>query len=152
MATTPPLGKIVSKSSRSSRMRNVNAKTSNLSLGSLGINNIINLNNQLSSKADRNGGWIVFHRSDCGYPNVRSYCCGGDGPRSVCGAWVDTTTRHYNPYIGSVTHADLVWYGDPYKARATRQNINDKNTSVDYNWTVDDILNMITLNNVDRYK
>jgi hypothetical protein len=31
---------------------------------------------------------IVYNVSDCGFPNVRSYCCGGAGPGSNCGRWV----------------------------------------------------------------
>ena len=31
---------------------------------------------------------VVYNVSDCGFPNVRSYCCGGAGPASACGRWV----------------------------------------------------------------
>lgn len=37
--------------------------------------------------AARNGGGIVYHRSDCSYGYVRFYGFGGDGPGSVCGTW-----------------------------------------------------------------
>ena len=37
--------------------------------------------------APQNGGGIVYHRSDCGYSNVRWYGAGGDGPGSACGTW-----------------------------------------------------------------
>lgn len=40
------------------------------------------------SAADRNGWGIVYNISDCGYPNVRSYAFGGDGPGSSCGYWL----------------------------------------------------------------
>ena len=71
---------------RSSRMRDINAKTSNLSLG----NNLsVNFNSELSSKAVRNGIGVVYNKSDCGYAdlNVRWYGVGGDGPGSACGKW-----------------------------------------------------------------
>lgn len=38
--------------------------------------------------ADRNGSGVVYHISDCGYPNVRMYAFGGDGPGSACGRWL----------------------------------------------------------------
>ena len=74
---------------RSSRMRDINAKTSNLSLG----NNLsVNFNSELSSKAARSGDGIVFNKSDCGYAglNVRFYGLGGDGPGSTCEEWFKT--------------------------------------------------------------
>jgi hypothetical protein len=37
--------------------------------------------------APQNGGGIVYHRSDCGYNNVRWYGAGGDGSGSACGTW-----------------------------------------------------------------
>jgi len=68
---------------RSSRMRDINAKTSNLSLG----NNLSNFNSELSSKASRNGIGIVYNKSDCGYSRVRWYGCGGDCAGSACDYW-----------------------------------------------------------------
>ena len=67
---------------RSSRMRDINAKTSNLSLG----NNLsVNFNSELSSKAARSGDGVVYNPSDCGFPNVRWYGLGGDGIGQPCG-------------------------------------------------------------------
>lgn len=44
-----------------------------------------------SNSAPRNGGGIVYNKSDCGgegsYYNVRWYGFGGDGPGSACGSW-----------------------------------------------------------------
>ena len=37
--------------------------------------------------APRNGNGVVYNSSDCGYPNVRWYGFGGDGPGSSCGTW-----------------------------------------------------------------
>ncbi|MEY3379648.1 MAG: hypothetical protein RL468_246 [Pseudomonadota bacterium] len=37
--------------------------------------------------AGRNGDGIVYNKSDCGYPNVRFYGFGGDGPGSTCDTW-----------------------------------------------------------------
>ena len=31
---------------------------------------------------------VVYNVSDCGYPNVRWYCCGGAGPANPCDRWV----------------------------------------------------------------
>ena len=38
----------------------------------------------LSASPTRDGGGIVYHRSDCGYSNVRFYGLGGDGDGSTC--------------------------------------------------------------------
>lgn len=38
--------------------------------------------------APRNGGGIVYHRSDCSDGNVRFYGVGGEGPGSICGSWL----------------------------------------------------------------
>ena len=63
-------------------MRDINAKTSNLSLG----NNLsVNFNSELSSKAVRSGDGIVYNPSNCGFPYVRWYGFGGDGPGQPCG-------------------------------------------------------------------
>jgi hypothetical protein len=67
---------------RSSRMRDINAKTSNLSLGSTIT---VNISSELSSKAAKNGDGVVYNPSDCGFPNVRWYGCGGDCAPSACG-------------------------------------------------------------------
>jgi hypothetical protein len=37
--------------------------------------------------APQNGGGIVYHRSNCGYNNVRWYGAGGEGPGQACGTW-----------------------------------------------------------------
>jgi hypothetical protein len=37
---------------------------------------------------NRTSANIVYNVSDCGFPNVRAYCCGGAGPASACGRWV----------------------------------------------------------------
>jgi hypothetical protein len=39
--------------------------------------------------ADNNGHGIVYHRSDCGNPNVRFYGDGGEWSGSTCGRWLD---------------------------------------------------------------
>ena len=38
--------------------------------------------------AAKNGGGIVYHRSDCSSGLVRMYRDGGDGQGSACGAWI----------------------------------------------------------------
>ena len=98
---------------RSSRMRNVNAKTSNLSLGST---TTVSINSELTSKAARNGDGIVYNKSDCGYPNVRMYGCGGDCMPLTCERWV------------APRDLDRIWYDKPPGGNR------------DYNWTVGDLL------------
>ena len=95
MLTIPPLEKIIS---RSSKMRNTNAMTnSSSSVTSIGI----------ETRADQNGGGIVYHPSDCGggdsYVNVRFYGGGGATgyPGSICGQWV-----------ASVFASRIVWYAN----------------------------------------
>lgn len=41
--------------------------------------------------AGQNGHGIVYHRSDCGNPNVRFYGNGGEFSGSTCGRWLDPT-------------------------------------------------------------
>ncbi len=129
---------------RSSRMRNVNAKTSNLSLAST-IS--VNFNSELISKAGKNGDGFVYHRSDCGYPNVRLYGCGGDCPGSNCGYWVSTIkTRSFSYYESngeyisvSMSDADLVWYGIPYNREVTARNVAYKIIGPDRYWSINEI-------------
>jgi len=135
---------------RSSRMRNVNAKTSNLSLAST-IS--VNFNSELSSKADNNGDGFVYHRSDCGYPNVRMYGAGGRWDGSNCGYWVDTNKNRLGWYYESngayisvsMSTADLVWYGnsdDDYgdgKKIETSRNVAYKIIGPDHNWSIDEL-------------
>ena len=92
---------------RSSRMRDINAKISNLSLG----NNLSNFNSEISSKASRNGFGIVYNKSDCGYAdlNVRWYGVGGDGPGSACGKW--GRTYHQREVIWS--NGNVNWICPP---------------------------------------
>ena len=133
---------------RSSRMRNVNAKTSNLSLAST-IS--VNFNSELSSKADNNGDGIVYHRSDCGYPNVRSYGAGGRWGGSGCDRWVSTERNsgsfegYFEPsgkYITvNISKADLVWYGIYRNIEATARNVNYKIIGSDHNWSIPDLDN-----------
>lgn len=119
--------------------------------------------------ARRNGNNFVYHRSDCGYPNVRMYSSGGDGPGSACGYWVDTLLQlsagspvtkpnlfnliytklvtngtMENNVIG-LTHADLVWYGVPPSARSnilqrTASNKYYDRPQSNWNWSIDDFI------------
>jgi hypothetical protein len=153
-SSPPPLQKIVPRSriSRSSRMRNVNAKTSNLI--SLGKNISINLNNELSSKAANNGDGIVWHRSDCGYPRVRSYGAGGRWAGLPCGYWVDSTTTYgieckwddplCEGWEYRMTYADIVWYGIPYDRYNSISRVRNKDTSLDHNWSYPELINFVT--------
>ena len=42
--------------------------------------------------APNTGHGVVYHRSDCGHPNVRSYGGGGRWPGSACGRWLEYWT------------------------------------------------------------
>ena len=85
-------------------MWDINAKTSNLSLGNT-ITVTFNFNWEPSSKADRVGDGIVYNVSDCGFPNVRYYGFGGDGPGSAC-----------DSHFLSRCELDWVWKNKPYNA------------------------------------
>ena len=147
--------------SRSSRMRNVNAKTSNLL--SLGTNNVRNYNKELTSKAAKNGNDVVYHRSNCSYPKVNSYGWGGDWPGAGCGYWVSTAyLEGHKAYVyldgqGNqaencprwpclyaekkivyISDADVVWYGanaeTDYEYIAINKYFNRPQN--DHNWTI----------------
>ena len=108
MLTIPPLEKIVS---RSRKMRNTNAMTNSSSLQTTVI----------KPNAAKNGDGIVYHRSDCGYPNVRFYGGGGaDGfSGSKCGIW------GLDPVVSRI-----VWYAN------SPGNKNDNNFSgTGHNWS-----------------
>jgi hypothetical protein len=141
---------------RSSRMRNVNAKTSNLL--SLGTNNVRNYNKELTSKADRNGYGFAYHRSDCSYPYVKLYTWGGDSVGSDCGGWVASSPTMIGVVIDDngdwlqnghiriqLSDADLVWYGvydSGYALDRTASNKYYKRPQNNHNWTIGEILNM----------
>ena len=137
MLTIPPLEKIISRS-RSSKMRNTNAITNSSSSVT-----------SIETRADRNGGGLVYHRSDCGYPRNRVYGYGGNWPGSLCGDWIPIPPSEYfcgvyYPHF----YADVVWYGegalservnaDDYNSlRNTYNNIKNKNEDGGgkHNWT-----------------
>jgi hypothetical protein len=89
---------------RSARMKNITNSLDMNIKNSFSVNSSNSLG--LESKAARNGTDFVYHRSNCGYPAVRMYCCGGDGRGSACGYWASTT-----PIACGLSHADMVWYG-----------------------------------------
>ena len=133
---------------RSSRMRNVNAKTSNLSLATMSS---VNFNSELSSKADNNGDGIVYHRSDCGYPNVRFYGAGGRWGGSGCGYWLShVQVWSKEVKVGDITEdvqysqLDVIWYGDAekYSLVKTAKNKYYGILGSDHNWTFDEIRNI----------
>jgi hypothetical protein len=109
-----------------------------------------------------NGDFIVYHRSDCSYPNVRSYGRGGKDPGSICGLWVDNTTiqisyyytdfvKNTRVFLGDLTHADMVWYGvkwyDSYDAQLSILNKNNKWPSrPSHNWSTIDFQQMFYKN------
>ena len=128
---------------RSSRMRNVNAKTSNLSLGT-SLGGISTFSSELSSKAGQNGIGIVYNRSDCSYPHVSSYAFGG--PSWVRGSYCDAGWVNQDPgwtITQFMSDADIIWFGvlnDPYKTIA---NFRSKTPgSTDHNWSIPDLTHM----------
>jgi hypothetical protein len=131
MLTIPPLKKIISKS-RSSKMRNTNAITNSSSSVT-----------SIETRADQNGGGIVYHRSDCGYPRHRFYGNGGDWAGSACGYWIPfvppsgTLCGVYYPHL----YADVVWYGDYNSIRNTFNNMKNKNENGggQHNWRYEEI-------------
>lgn len=98
------------------------------------------------SEGTKNGDGLVYHRSDCGYPNVRMYGFGGDGPGTACGQWVSGSENRYilTPNSGLVgggeplssnpdstlvqlSDLDIVWFGvnnDPDLKKAARNKYN----------------------------
>ena len=147
-------------SNRSSRMRNVNSKISDLSLGST---TTVNFNSELSSKADNNGGGIVYHRSDCSYPQVNIYGAGGRWNGLGCGYWLShaqiwsteinvggvgdkSDDGGYQPTMQDVSYSqlDVIWYGDAEKfsLNKTAKNKYYGTLGSDHNWTFDEIRNI----------
>ena len=141
MLTIPPLEKIISRS-RSSKMRNTNAITNSSSSVT-----------SIETRADRNGGGIVYHRSNCGYPRHRFYGNGGDWDGSACGYWIPFVPRGTLCGEGYPNlYADVVWYGDKYiskdwftSIRNTYNNIKNQNEDGGgrHNWTADEIDNVV---------
>lgn len=62
--------------------------------------------------APTRGGGIVYHRSDCGWPNVRSYAFGGAASGSSCG-FLPPFIGRGNPPPGECNRA-IIW-ADPSK-------------------------------------
>ena len=135
MLTIPPLEKIISRS-RSSKMRNTNAITNSSSSVT-----------SIETRADRNGGGLVYHRSDCGYPRNRVYGYGGNWPGSLCGDWIPIPPSEYfcgvyYPHL----YADVVWYGDYNSTKNTFNNIKNKNEDGggEHNWTEAEINSVVS--------
>ena len=99
---------------------------------------------------------IVYNRSDCSYPYVKSYGCGGGCLESSCrnhifpDAWLSgqyTTTQAVFPGCkGGLTFADIIWYGGEFKnILSTSSNKVDSidnreyKARNDYNWTQKDL-------------
>ena len=120
-----PLISSTSSSSRSTRMRNLKN-----AISTLGVNNF---SSDISSKADQNGTGIVYHSSDCGYPNVRNYGWGGELRYYCNNHLLGDTTSFFGRYTSDkvifpaceqgLSAADIIWYGN--------QNYNDPNFIID---------------------
>ena len=129
MLTIPPLEKIISRS-RSSKMRNTNAITNSSSSVT-----------SIETRADRNGGGLVYHRSDCGYPRHRVYGNGGRWDGSKCGYWKDALIPYVYKDI-SFTEADVIWYGEYYNnglLMRSYESLKNKTGGGKHNWTHDEI-------------
>ena len=135
----PLISSSPSSSSRSTRMRNLKN-----SISTLGVNHF---SSGISSKAAQNGINLVYHRSDCGYPNVRQYCCGGNGPGSAC----DNHLREVDAKRVAdkaifpeceygLSFSDIIWFGnqnysDPNFIIDTFRNKMSNTVGIDYNWS-----------------
>ena len=134
MLTIPPLEKIISRS-RSSKMRNTNAITNSSSSVT-----------SIETRADRNGGGIVYHRSNCGYPRHRFYGNGGDWDGSACGNWVPLIPYVYKDI--SFTEADVIWYGEYNNEsrvsllKQSYESLKNKTGGGKHNWTEIEITNV----------
>jgi hypothetical protein len=74
----------------------------------LAIATIIHWSSQPVMAADtRSGGGIVYHRSDCGYPNVRFYGKGGEWDGSTCDKiWVNPVNwQTLNKFDFAIIHS-----------------------------------------------
>ena len=71
----------------------------------------------------------AYNVSDCGFPNVRSYCCGGNGPGSACGRWLDDAWLN------------IIWKTIPDGELTGRPMSEIGFPPYDYNWLGWDILN-----------
>ena len=80
--------------------------------------------------APRNGGGVVYNSSDCGYPNVRWYGFGGDGPGQSCNTW------SLSP--GALK---IIWYANSPKGIK----------NADYNWPYQEISYSDEIRKILRY-
>ena len=141
----PLISSSPSSSSRSSRMRNLKK-----SISTLGVN--------ISSKAEDRTGWnvgaVVFHRAECGYPNVSKYLAGG---RVYVGCDIhlitdleadggSLTTRRTTDKVvfreceRGMSFADLIWYGElDYNIETAYRNKIAGKVGADFNWTSNEL-------------
>jgi hypothetical protein len=156
-----PLISSTSSSSRSTRMRNLKN-----AISTLGVNQF-SFSSNISSKAARNGNGAVFHRSDCNYPEFRGYRDGGNesGLFFYCSySRSEAFLKFYNLsdkviFSGceqQLTVADIIWYGELNDPVATSKNKIAGNTQVDWNWSMQNIQDMITIsektnNGINKY-
>ncbi len=63
---------------------------------------------------ERNGHGLVYRRSDCSYPNVRVYGCGGTCGGTRCGKWLSEAYAFATHGSGGwpFDQLDVVWYAD----------------------------------------
>jgi len=143
-----PLISSTSSSSRSTRMRNLKN-----AISTLGVNHF-SFSSDISSKADQNGLGVVYHRSNCGYPNVRKYLCGGNCGlycnNHLLGATASFAGRYTSDKVifpaceQGLSAADIIWFGnqnynDPNFIIDTVRNKMSNTKGIDWNWNEGDL-------------
>ena len=138
-----------SPSSRSTRMRNLKN-----AISTLGVNQLSYISSDSrSSEAVINGVGMVYHRSDCGYPNVKAYFFGGKLGPLFCENY--PLSDDYASFAGRYTSdkvifpaceqglsaADIIWFGnknynDPNFIIDTIRNKMSNTKGINWNWTV----------------
>jgi hypothetical protein len=122
-------------------------------ISTLGVNQF-SFSSNISSKAARNGTGIVFHRSNCGYPNVRLYFWGGEWYQSCGSHLLGDTHYFFGRYTSDknifpaceqgLSAADIIWFGnknydDPNFIIDTVRNKMSNTAGIDWNWSEDDL-------------
>ena len=162
----PLISSSPSSSSRSTRMRNLKN-----SISTLGVNHFNLGSSGISSKAYKNGNGIVYHRSDCFYPNVRAYGNGGDCWGGECSTqpfpgrcdkffgmlYFEPGKSIFPNCNQALSSLDIIWFGVINDPVATSKNkIAGITRRYDWNWSADNINDMkkiaeTTNNGVNKY-
>ena len=137
----PLISSSPSSSSRSTRMRNLKN-----SISTLGVNRFT------SSLPD-----IVYHRSDCSYPNSRAYGNGGDSSDTSCINWINHYVKIFPNCNQGLSTQDIIWFGVLNDPVATSKNkIAGRENDGRRNWSLGNFNDMKTIaettnNGVNKY-